>query len=375
MSSKIDIQVKEIKKINYKIIKKELSNSDFKFSVPINSKLVLEFDGKDINNVIINTFKRTVDANIPTYAFPSSLIQITDNTSIYNNDMIRLKLSQLPILNVDSGLYFLEQKYWKNVDFADAEREKHTAEKKIDFYINIVNDTNEILNVTTSDIIVDSDQIKNNYNKICPLLITQLKPKQKLNCKMQACLGVGELNNIWSPVCLPYFDDKTTDDLKGEFIEKKNGIIEFTIESHGQLSEYVILIKACDNIIYKLQEINKLIQENYEEISNIESDIGVKRKLTKNILNDEKSYDNKAIEFIFDDEDHTIGYLINNSFQDHNDIVFSGISKPDRLIKSVTIKIVCKENIESPVNAMSEQIQYLVKIFAYLKDKFIKMNK
>jgi DNA-directed RNA polymerase subunit L len=348
MSKNIDIQIKEIERIQYHSIQKKLSNKDIKFNLGINSKLILEFKGKEINNIILNTLRRVAEADIPTYAISAKNIIITENTSIYNNDMIRANLCQLQILNTELDIYYLDQEYWKDVDYSDKNRVKHKSEKSIELYINVNNNGYELLNVTTNDIkyYEDTNLIENKYDKKCPLLLNQLRPGEKFNCSMKGSLGVGYNNSIWSSIAGFYFDDGTTDDLSGKIIENKDGKLIFGIESLGQFDEYQILTKCCYYIDYKLDQIENILKEKEKEINE------------------------KTLEIIFDDEDHTIGYLINNAFQDHKDIKYSGMARPDRLVKSIIIKISCQDNIKTPFPAIFEQIKYLKNVFSFMKNTF-----
>ena len=186
---KLDIKIDEIEKIDYHVVEKNLLDNatkypEYTYKVPISSKLVLKFTGTDINNIFINTLRRISMSDIPVYAFCSDLIKITANTSVFNNDMMRCRLEQLPIVNTDCDIFYLEDKYWKDVDYSDPKRLKHPKETMIDLQINSYNDTNDIKNVTTSDIryFEDGEEVLNKYNVECPILLVQLRPAETLKC-------------------------------------------------------------------------------------------------------------------------------------------------------------------------------------------------
>ena len=94
--SKFDLKINEIEKI--KRGHKSVKIDDISYKVPINSKLILEFKGEFETNVVINTIRRVILLEIPTYAFTQKSIEITENTSIYDNDYMRLRLSQFSYL-------------------------------------------------------------------------------------------------------------------------------------------------------------------------------------------------------------------------------------------------------------------------------------
>lgn len=302
------------------------------------SWLTLKILGNDINIKIVNALRRVASNNLPMYAFPTELINITTNTTVaFNNDYMRLRLSQLPVMGVDSGLCSLSEKYWYKVNYADLQREKHPKEKTVEFYIKNKNDSINIVSVTTNDIIVtiDGENI-NPYNKEYPILLVKLRPNDKFECHMKAVLGVGENHVIWKGARNCYYDEINKDN-KNEYI--------FTIEGNQQCHEYEMMIRTCKFIIEKL--------------------INIKNDLIKQIESKQISQD-KIIYFKLEQEDHTIGEILNYEFQDHKDIITSGLSKPDYLIKAVLIKVTSVAKVNTPLNAMLESIDILKNKFSHL---------
>ena len=354
--SNIDISIKQVEKV-VRHVKKETieeNKKSYDFFNPISSKLVLEFDGKDVENVLLNTLKRVAYDNVPTYAFPSGLINITENTTIFNNDYMRLRLSNLPIYGTPLDIFYLDPVYWSNINYSDHNRPRHPSEKQIEIAINSYNDTNFIKNITTNDINYYEDgELVNRYHKDAPVLLVQLRPAETFKCTMRAVLGVGEVQNQWAAAGDVYYDDMTTNDITGEIIEKKNDKIVFTIESLGQYDEYDILLKGCNYIIKKLDDI--------------------KNDLSKKFSTSQVPTSNQMV-IILDGEDHTMGQLLNYYFQNHPDILFSGLTKPDNLINSISFKIVCSKSIKSPVNAIYEQIEYIKKIFLHIEKNIMKLS-
>jgi DNA-directed RNA polymerase subunit L len=354
--SKKNITIKEVEYIKNHNKSHTLETDDKKkkytFNVPIHSKLILDITGSDVTNEIINTLRRIVMDDIPTYAFPGELIKISDNTTIYDNDMMRKRLIQLPVLNTKLDLYYLDPVYWHNVDYTDPKRPKHDKEQLIEIAINVTNDTQVNKNITTNDIkyYVNGEEKKHDYNKDCPILLLQLKPADSFKCTMKAVLGTGERNNIWAGASTAYYDDYSTDDIKGGF--KESNKVTFTIESQGMMTEYELLIKACKLINKKLEDLKQEIEKKIK---------------TKEIIN------NQTIILDLQNEDHTLGNIINWAFQSHPKIVFSGVAKPDHLIKAIKIKISSED--ASPIPHMFKQIDYLVDIYKSIEDKLEKLSK
>jgi DNA-directed RNA polymerase subunit L len=304
------------------------------------SNLKLMFNGKDISNIIINSIRRVILEDIPTYAFSPDVITIEKNTTIFNNDQLKLRLSQIPIYNIDNGIDYLEDKFWKNVNYNDIEREKHKNEKSIKFYAKCENNISEnilIKNITTNDInyFINDEKIEQPYNKKYPILVTKLNQCCEFSCNLNAVLGVGKKNVIWSPVSNVYYT-----------IDDKNNIT-LNIHSNGQITEYNILMKACKNINHQLETIKKYIKENIS----FETD-----------------------EIIFNLESLTIGNIINEKLQKHKNIKYSGVSKPSYLDDKVIIKIKTNEKIKID-NILDECIDECIKIYDTIYNIIKKMNK
>lgn len=309
------------------------------------SWLVLKMSGKDFNIKIANSMRRASMNNIPTYAIPQELITIDTNTSAaFNNDNMRLRLSQLPVYGVDSELYFLAEKYWSKdkVNHADPKREKHPKEQNIEFYLNVHNNTAVITPITTNDLkmYIDGQEIKA-YNTTYPILLIKLRPNDRFKCHMKACLGVGDRNVIWSASRNGFYD------------EEENNLI-FTTEGNGQCHEYEILIRSCKFLMKRFTDLHNNL------LSKIDA---------KEIMHD------KTIYFKLDKEDHTLGEPLNYEFQSHKDIIRSGLTKPDHLVKAILIKVESVSNIKSPLNAMLECLNILVEKYSHIGKLLSEMKK
>ena len=90
--SKFDII---IKKLDY--VPKKNGNT--------NNYLYLEFSGEDINYILVNTLRRVIYQDIPIYAFEPNKIIFKKNSSVFNNDHIRQRISTFPIININNVWY------------------------------------------------------------------------------------------------------------------------------------------------------------------------------------------------------------------------------------------------------------------------------
>ena len=332
-SSDIDINIKEIKHM--------------KFHELHGSSLVLEFSGKSLNIKHINAIRRVSMDDILVYAFPSELIKIESNNTIFNNDYMKLRLSQLPILNFESDLDYLDNKYLNiGINFDNSNFIKYEKEKLVEVYINSYNNTPENMNVTTNDIIYteDGEPVKK-YSSKYPILLTQLRPNETFKAHTVAGLSNGHRSNIFSAASNCFYD-----------YDEESNKITFTIESQGQLLENVILTKSCNFIIKKLGDFKEYLKNKLKETPKYEKN----SDLTKTMI------------FEFENEDHTMGEILNDCFQDHSKIVFSGLSRPSPFERIIKIKIISSD--DNPINYMLECIDYLTNVYKHILKELKKIK-
>lgn len=306
------------------------------------SQLVLEFSGHSVNSTVVNTFRRLALDYVPTYAFTPETINIEENNSIFNDDYMRLRLAQLTVPNITVPVTYLPDRYWREIDYADPERERHQDDKaNYELYINKVNSTTDVMNVTTNDVVIlDNGKEIYRFDKQYPHLLIQLRPKEVFKCHARAVLGIGKRNDIWAAAADAYYEDISP--------TKYN----LTVESQGQLDEYEILIKGCDILTAKMDEIRKLIHEKYNttEIKN------------QNLLH---------LSLVH--EDHTTANIINEFLQIHPGIAFAGLSKPDLLQEEMVIKF--RSVKENPIKPLIETIDFVVELTDSIKKQLAKLAK
>ena len=329
------------KNIDIKIVEyKEFDDS-------YNNYLVLSFKGNNINYVIMNTLRRTIMELIPTYAFDKKDINITSNTTIYNNDYMKLRLSQLPIFGIDNNIDTLDrifeleneanistfEQQIEDINIIEEKEQKQKLEKAMNFtmYISVKNTTTSILNLTT-----DNENIKF-YYKGKPIespykdkiLIIKLKPGEEFKCTAISSLNIGLKSANYMPNSVCIFTE-----IEDEY--------RLNLESLKQLTEKEIIIRACMIVNKKLDNFKKIL---INKISEYKSD-----KYTDNFNIDNttdisiKSSDEDFIEqhritgiITIENESHTYGNLLSKLLQDHNSITFAGYKINHLLIKELTI--------------------------------------
>ena len=280
--SNIDIKIKKVKYTKF-------------------DELHLEFSGKNVNYALMNTLRRIIIQHIPVYAFDNETISIVKNTSVYNNDVLRLRLNHFPITNINKPDTVNLYTNIINNELNDDKLEK------ISMYLNKKNDSIDLLNVTTADA-----EFSNKNNKISniykdPLLVVKLKQDEEIKLSASTILDIGKNNIKHSAVSIGAYEEIN----ENKFI--------FKLESKGQIEEHDIFRRACRVLLIKLELIEKHIES---------FDIG---------LTESKG------QLVFENEDHTLRKFIKRYLQDHNNITFSGYKLDHLLINETTIDYITND--------------------------------
>lgn len=281
---------------------------------PMNTRLEFDIEGDSISHTIVNTYRRIILSVIPIYAFTD--VKINKNTSIFNNNYMKLRINNLPVLgiNCDNPIYIPKEKtdvIKEELEMDDIEIEtkqddlNNSSLKLLTMYVDHVNNTNEIITVGTNDckFYYAQKHINSPYSTNIPII--KLQPKQQFKMSAITELGIGEENAIFSAVSI--FTYKMLS-------ENKYTVI---LESRGQLDEKVILQYAFDNI--------KMVLTNFLELIPDKTDITGKLQM------------NNA--------DHTIGNLISEGLQKHSKVKFAGYNAPHLLDKKIIFHYELKESV------------------------------
>lgn len=305
--------------------------------------------GEEINHIVLNTLRRIIISLVPSYAFDSRDITIEKNTSVDNNDKMRNRLSNLPIvksvhkndkdikdiLKIESDALAMNVEARKEFLELELEKETRKAEllKNLNIYIEAKNTTTDIMNVDTSDkfakYYIDGKKISNIYSY--PVAIVQLHPGEEFKCNMVASRNIHTMNNIYCPCSLVSYNIDNN---------------EFYLESYGQIPEKDILIMACNIFIIKLDNLVEKLNSKIKE-------------------------DIKEVEITIERENHTMGNILTRYIQDHNDVVFCGFKVETPLEQSITIRV--QTNQKSVIQVIGDVADKLNKMFKSLISEFEKI--
>ena len=365
-----------------------------KYDDTYNNYVIYGIKGSKINNVIMNTIRRCIIDMIPTYAFDKDDIVITKNSSIYNNDYMRLRLSQFPIINVDNSRETIEKslelEYEANIssfeqkiediDIIKKKEEMKNLEKSQNFtmVVNVKNTSSSVLNVTT-----DTNGVKFYYRgKLIEspykrkLLIIKLKPGEEFSCNAASMLNIGMkyVNHMATSVCV--FAEPETN---------SSDEYKLNIESLKQIPEKELVIRACLIINKKLQNYLDIITDKIKkyESEKISDQYSIETK-TEETSNEDSQLStdidvNTELEvhrikgFItIENESHTFGNLISRMLQNHDAILFAGYKIDHLLIKEATIGY--KTDGSDILDIFNDSINEAINIYESLIDKFEKLR-
>ena len=314
--------------------------------------LHIKFKGSEINHIVLNVLRRVMLEDIPSLAFNKDNIDISKNTSVYNNDYMRNRLENLPLIDVNFPLDLDEYnelrrytrgraEYKEPVNEEEVEGEGEGEEKKKDNYLftiysKVINKKDEYFDVT-SDAIEFFDgtkKVKSFYKN--PILIVRLKPGEEFEFSAKADKGIPMNHSIYASVGMCCY----------EMINDNEYIFKF--EPRGQLSVSEILSRTCKIIKFRLEFIMNVIK---------------KIKFTSD----------NHVKIILNNEDHTFGNLIARGLQDHKNIDFAGYKLDHLLIRDVTIEYVT--NGSKTINEiLNDVLSGYIKLYAEMEEHFHKFK-
>lgn len=371
-----------------------------KFKLLLNKHRLLKFRIENIDCALANSIRRVILSEIPNVAisFDPYDINMNDitfikNTSSLHNEFLGHRLSMIPI----------------NLSEKIIEKFEDSEEKDFMYEINVKNNTNEVLKVTTDDIVIYDksmnivskkyrDRIfpKNPITKD-PILINILKPNnyntdygEEMHVQMKTRIDIAKTHARWCPVSTCAFlntvdeelckhkleklienvkDESELKSIKNQFnyIDKYRNFFknkydepvsfDFEIESECDLSPQYLFIKSIDILISKINDI--LSKPNKFSIETID-------------------VNNFIFMVTIDQETHTIANLLQSCLynlynREGKGIVYIGYNVPHPLEERVVFKIhLDKDVFESVEKVFFDAFPKIEEILQALKSEFIK---
>jgi DNA-directed RNA polymerase subunit L len=301
------------------------------------SRLEFIISGSKINYIMVNTLRRIILSQIPTYVFTE--FTFNKNNSVFHNNFLKNQIQNLPVWGIDNKLEYYDnslkvknveddeiEDLEDNVDLSIEKKVNSNSLEQLTMYVDFENKSNDIYTVTTDDakFYFAQKQINNPYH--VPIQLVKLQPKQLINFSVVTSVGIEEENSMYSPVSICVYDQKSDNEFN------------FILESRGQLNEVKIINIATLNLIKKLENILVQIPDNNEDSGQIQ----------------------------INNEDHTLGNLLTYGLQQHKNIKFAGYNLTHPLEKRVIINYTLKsgkikETIKSVINDFIETFKEIDK--------------
>lgn len=314
-----------------------------------NSRLEVNIKGKEIDHVIINSLRRIILSEIPTYCWDD--FEITTNESIFNNSQLRLSLQNIPVVGVKE----IPKKVPRSKENPDEEEEDDelkdiigiddidtedkamvdgTSINQMTMFLKYHNDTNKIISVTTDDakFYYQGEEIKSPYPN--PVILIKLQPDQHINFSAKTRLSNEKEDSKFSPVSVCAF--KQLKDDESEYL--------FFLESRGLYTEKELLKEGCYQIRRKLKKLEKLFPETETEEGEI--------KIPK--------------------EDYTVGNLISHGLFLLDEVNYATFTRRHPYDNNVVIRFGLKKSLNIKKLIMKVMDNYN-KIFKNLEKEFEKL--
>jgi DNA-directed RNA polymerase subunit L len=291
--------------------------------------LKVKLKGDDIDYVVTNTIRRTIFTDIPTYTFES--LNISKNTTIYNNNILLLRLNNLPIKMENKHIYYKEiidinnDSIIEEIEGDDIDDSHYNVDQsslnELTMYLNKTNNLNNVINVTTDDCKFYMSGIEVDAPFDRPVIIVKLQQKQTIELTAITKLGTEKTSASKSAVSVC------------SYTEINDHEYELLVSSVGQHTEKQIIIIACYNIIKQLDDFQETIPQNTEKESTL----------------------------ILHDIDHTFGNIISTGMRKHKNIKAAGYNMPHPLIDEIHIQYtLTKGDIQ---NIIKDVVKYYKTIF------------
>jgi len=319
--------------------KKYIQNYNFN-----KDKQVLNFVLSYKDTSIPNAIRRTLSSYIPTYSIDIDSICITRNNTIFHNERIVHILTLVPVKN------YIKDGDYEKVNFSLSKAFDKDKVNKNDLFYN-------------ERIMIYTDDIKSSDGKsyfLSGMPIVEVRKGQKLIIdKMKLKRGTQQEHAQFQSCIVTYKIISNTP----EKVTTEMNISPVAINplDHSDIyphSPQKLLRLSIDILIEKCNNLKK----------NIDNIVIEKLPISLKDFGGTKKSDIFATSIIINNEDHTMGYLLQSvisNMSEFKDKEFVGYRVPHPLKKNIVIKMITSNPKKVIVNALSE----LIKIFTQIKSE------
>lgn len=362
-----------------------------KVSAKTESDGILNFTISQVNVSIANAIRRVILSEIPSVVFRTfphdeNRVNITKNTSRFTNEMIKQRVGCVPIhLPVDTPI------------------------EDYEIHLNVKNNTNEIVYITTKDFKVKNKTLDKflseaEQRKIFPpneltgdyILIARLLPgfekTQGQQLAFTATLDIGtakedgmyavastscysntvdpnKVTAAWTEVNNKMESEGSTKEEIEAFRENwlvsqadryfQDDSFDFTVETVGVYENDELVANACDIVINKIEKFNNSLQMKTAKIASTESTM-------------ENCYD-----IILEGEDYTLGkvleFILYNDYYNEQILTFCGFKKfhPHDDYSIIRVAFTNNEEMSVIYDTLISVCSSATKVFENIKQHFV----
>jgi DNA-directed RNA polymerase II subunit RPB3 len=203
----------------------------------------LSFSISNVDVSIANAIRRTLISDVPSIAIET--VEILDNNTVLIDEFLTHRLGQIPLMSTDINKYNFK-------DECDCLIRCNKC--SFELSLNVRNDSEEILEVFSNELVPQSDKL-NQIGNIVPVslsssennqgfLIAKLAPGQRINLKAYAVKGRPSEHSKFCCVCPATYD-----------FDEQTNTYHFTIETNGSQKAKDVLLKSISLLQDRLTSI------------------------------------------------------------------------------------------------------------------------
>ena len=311
------------------------------------------------DNILLNTLRQTIYKYIPTYAFHPNNIDITTNTSVHNNDYLRLRISNFACEGIENSRALFDEvinaRYkeiivgesrkvaiseYEDFDFGELmERETNgnyddkdgqdddIVAPTLTMFCDVEASGDDIVKFVTTDdcrFVLNGETIDSPFKN--PLLICKLRTGQKLVFSADSSYDIGMANIIYTPVSICYFK---------QLSDKWNLCLE---TNQNQLEPDEIVLRAMRIICLKTLEFRELVERIVRKHRNVK------------LIESEGS-------FTLPNDQFCMTNILIDTLQSHPDVEYAGYKIPHLLKNEAQINYRMVDKNKSIAGVMNNVIR------------------
>lgn len=317
----------------------------------IPQEIIIEIEGKCIDNSIVNAIRRVILDDIPIYGFNRSniFIDVKKSRHMYDNDKIYCQIEALPIFDVpnyfdlENPEIYLPNEIMKKI-FGEFIQEKNTDQEhqnqildsskhlfRIEMSISVKNNTGNYKYVSTHDALLKIDgKQSDSYLNYDPIDLLVLKPNEEIYFRAEANLGIAKMNAAYEATSNAIFK------------ELSSSKFQLIYETLGQIPSIDIFKKACIILSKKMAALKEFIENKFPD----------ERKISE------------LINIQLYGEDHTLGNLLATALQKCVYVEKAAYAKTHPYVNVINVEYELFKNSEKgPIEVIIGIINYLKNIF------------